>query len=136
MKNLLFLLLSIFTFAQTPKVSFGKIIEYKNFKSDIIGERTVRIWLPENYNPKVNERNWIHNAKNTIFFKDFSYLFLLYCFCCFVFWVVRCFFVVFRSVFVLRASVVFRFFVVCFCFVFCFFVVFGRARFSGISLRT
>jgi enterochelin esterase-like enzyme len=51
MKNLLFLFLSIFTFAQTPKVSSGKLIEYKNFKSENIGERTVRIWLPKNYNP-------------------------------------------------------------------------------------
>ena len=56
MKNLVFLLFSIFTFAQTPKVSSGKIIEYKNFKSEIIGERTVRIWLPENYNPKVKHQ--------------------------------------------------------------------------------
>ena len=56
MKNLVFLLLSLFTFAQTPKVSSGKIIEYKNFKSEIIGERTVRIWLPENYNPKVKHQ--------------------------------------------------------------------------------
>ena len=56
MKNLVFLLLSLFTFSQTPKVSSGKIIEYKNFKSEIIGERTVRIWLPENYNPKVKHQ--------------------------------------------------------------------------------
>lgn len=51
MKNLFFLLLSIFTFAQTPKVSTGKLIEYKDFKSKNIGERMVRVWLPENYNP-------------------------------------------------------------------------------------
>ena len=56
MKNLVFLLLSLFTFAQTPKVSSGKIIEYKNFNSEIIGEKTVRIWLPENYNPKIKHQ--------------------------------------------------------------------------------
>lgn len=52
MKNLFFLLLSIFFFAQSPKVSSGKLIEYMNFKSEFIGERMVRVWLPENYNPK------------------------------------------------------------------------------------
>ena len=50
MKKLLFLLFPILFFAQTPKVSSGKLIEYENFKSKYIGERMVRIWLPEDYN--------------------------------------------------------------------------------------
>lgn len=52
MKNLLFIFLSIIAIAQTPKVSTGKLVEYSNFKSENIGERIVRIWLPENYDPK------------------------------------------------------------------------------------
>lgn len=51
MKYLLFFLsLPVLLFAQTPKVSSGKLVEYPNFKSQYIGERMVRIWLPENYN--------------------------------------------------------------------------------------
>ncbi|MFT4095144.1 MAG: alpha/beta hydrolase-fold protein [Niabella sp.] len=37
--------------AQTPKVSSGRLVEYKKFNSRYIGERMVRVWLPDNYRP-------------------------------------------------------------------------------------
>ena len=52
MRTFLFFFFSAIVFAQTPKVSSGKIIEYVDFKSNIIGQRTVRVWLPDNYSPK------------------------------------------------------------------------------------
>lgn len=51
MKHFFFLFISILVFSQTPNVSSGKLIEYPQFKSAFIGERMVRVWLPENYNP-------------------------------------------------------------------------------------
>jgi predicted alpha/beta superfamily hydrolase len=35
--------------AQEMKVSSGKLIEYLNFESNFVPSRTVRIWLPDNY---------------------------------------------------------------------------------------
>ena len=52
MRTFLFFFFSAIVFAQTPKVSSGKIIEHVDFKSNIIGQRTVRVWLPYNYSPK------------------------------------------------------------------------------------
>lgn len=44
-----FFLAGIF-FAQTPKVSSGKLVEYKDFQSKNIGDRIVRVWLPNQFN--------------------------------------------------------------------------------------
>lgn len=38
--------------AQTPNVSSGKLVEYLNFNSKNIGSRNVRVWLPDNYDPR------------------------------------------------------------------------------------
>lgn len=64
MKYLLFLLLSVFTYSQTPKVSSGKLVEYPNFKSINIGERMLRVWLPEGYSPKVKHQVlYVHDGQ-------------------------------------------------------------------------
>lgn len=59
MKKLL-ILITAFLFlslnSQTPKVSSGKIIEYQNFNSVNIGNRNVRIWLPDNYDPRIKHQ--------------------------------------------------------------------------------
>lgn len=51
MKKLFLLLFPVLLFAQAPKVSTGKLVEYPNFKSKFIGERMLRVWLPDHYNP-------------------------------------------------------------------------------------
>lgn len=55
MKSTFFLLLiSIFSFSQTPKVSSGKLVEIPQFSSTFIEAKMVRVWLPDGYN--VNQK--------------------------------------------------------------------------------
>ncbi|HOZ97260.1 MAG TPA: alpha/beta fold hydrolase [Niabella sp.] len=35
--------------AQSPKVATGRLLEFRNFRSEYIGPRMVRVWLPDNY---------------------------------------------------------------------------------------
>ena len=49
---LLFGLIPIFTFAQTPKVSSGSIKHFQSFQSKYVTARNVDVWLPDGYTPK------------------------------------------------------------------------------------
>lgn len=50
--KILFLIVPAIFFSQSHKVSAGKIIEYNAFNSKLIGERTIRVWLPRDYSPE------------------------------------------------------------------------------------
>lgn len=64
MKAFLLFFFSVIVCAQTPKVSSGKIIEYVDFKSNIIGQRTIRVWLPDNYSPQIKHQVlYVHDGQ-------------------------------------------------------------------------
>ncbi len=49
---LIFLLLSLFSFAQLPAVSSGTIVRHENFHSKYVWPRNIDVWLPEGYSDK------------------------------------------------------------------------------------
>ena len=52
-KNIFFLLIATSVIGQTlPKVTTGIVERIENFKSQFVTERTIDIWLPENYSAK------------------------------------------------------------------------------------
>ena len=50
------ILFSCFANAQTPKVANGKIEHIENFNSKYVNQRSINIWLPENYNQYPNDK--------------------------------------------------------------------------------
>lgn len=44
-----FLILSMISYSQTPKVSIGKIEYLENFKSQFVDARNIAVWLPNDY---------------------------------------------------------------------------------------